>query len=230
MTNHHFIPPFRRALARHHPSAFLLAAQLISLVLYALLEGSTSGRAVISAFGGLVLALVIWVVTRSPAVNWVAWVLAIPAFTLSLASALTDLPMLVVAAALLEAALYFYTVASLIAYMMADSRVTTDELYAAASTFTLLAWGFAFLYQACQAVFPGSFVGGLHPDQAHTFLELLFVSFTNITATGFGDIMAVSSPARILVILEQFTGVAYVTMVISRLIGMTIGQSKHKGK
>jgi hypothetical protein len=136
----------RRALARRHPSAFLLAAQLVSLVLYVAFEGLDSGRALLGAFGVLILALAVWVVNRSPAINWIAWVLAIPAFVLSLLSALFS-PSLLVWSSLLEAALHFYAAGSLIAYMMSDQRVTVDELFAAGATFTLIAWGFAYSHE-----------------------------------------------------------------------------------
>ena len=58
----------RRVLVRHHPSAFLLAAQLLSLVLYAAVDGVHSGRALLGALSVLVLALAVWVVNRSPAI------------------------------------------------------------------------------------------------------------------------------------------------------------------
>jgi hypothetical protein len=207
---------------RYHPSAFLLAAQLISLVLYALYDDIPGGRALLGAFGVLVLMLAVWVVNRSPAVRWVAWVLVAPAFVLSLLSALFDDPRLLVWSSLIEASLYFYAAASLIAYMMADHRVTTDELFAAGATFTLIAWGFAFVYLVCQIWWPESFVGATHPGEPRTFLELLFLSFTTLSATGLGDVLPITPIARVLVMLEQFAGIAYLAVVVSRLIGLTI--------
>jgi membrane-associated HD superfamily phosphohydrolase len=97
-----------RSLARTHPSAFLLAAQLISLVLYAVLDGSSNGRALLGVFGILILTLVVWVITRSPAINWIAWVLVAPAIVLSLLSIWYVNLGLLVWASLLEATLYFY--------------------------------------------------------------------------------------------------------------------------
>src|SRR5215510_13463239 len=76
----------RRVLVRYHPSAFLLAAQLLSLLLYAAFDGIRSERVVPGTFSVLVLALAVWVVSRSPAINWIAWAMAIPAFALSLLS------------------------------------------------------------------------------------------------------------------------------------------------
>jgi hypothetical protein len=58
-----------RVRARQHPSVFLLAAQLVSLVLYAAFEGVPSGQVLPGAFGMLVLVLVVWVVIHSPAIS-----------------------------------------------------------------------------------------------------------------------------------------------------------------
>lgn len=211
-----------RALAHRHPSAFLLAAQLVSLLLYAAFGELAHGRALLGAFGILVLVLAVWVVNRSPANLWLAWVLVLPAFVLSLLSSFHYDPNLLVWSSLFEASLYLYAAGSLIAYMMGDYRVTIDELFAAGATFTLIAWGFAYLYLACQIWFPESFIGGTNPGQPRTFLELMFLSFTTLSATGSGDILPIGSAARVLVMLEQFAGVAYIAVVVSRLIGMTI--------
>ena len=217
-----------RALARRQPSAFLLAAQLVSLVLYAALEGVPSGRVLLSVFGMLILLLVVWVVIRSPAINWIAWILAALVIVLSLLSWLLVNPGLLIWAALLEAALYFYGAGALIIYMMKDDRVTIDELFAVGATFTLLAWGFAYLYLVCQAWSPGSFAGGTRPEELRTFIELMFLSFANLSATGLSDILPVMPAARVLVMLEQFAGVAYIAVVVSRLIGLTIVRHREK--
>lgn len=215
-----------RALARHRPSAFLLAAQLLSLALYVAFEGVPGGRILLGVFGMLVLLLVVWVVVRSPAISWVAWTIAVPAILLSLLSWIYVNPALLIWAALLEAVLYFYGAGGLITYMMSDERVTIDELFAAGATFTLIAWGFAYLYLVCQAWSPGSFAGGTHPQEPLSFLELLFLSFANLSATGLSDIVPVNSGSRVLVMLEQFAGVAYIAVVVSRLIGLTIVSRK----
>jgi len=211
-----------RVLVRRHPSAFLLAAQLLSLVIFPLLDDSTGGRVVFSAFGAMVLLLAIWVVIRTPAVNWIAWLIAIPAFVLSILSVTSDSATLLVWSSALEALLYFYVAGSLIAYMLSDHRVTTDELFAAGATFTLLAWGFAYLYLICQAWYPDSFTGAVMPERPRTWLELLFFSFTNLSATGLGDILPLGSAARVLTMLEQLAGIGYIAVVVSRLIGLSL--------
>jgi hypothetical protein len=216
------------AMTRRHPSAFLLAAQLVSLVLYAAWEGVPHGQFLLGVFGMLILLLVVWVVIHSPAINWIAWIIAGLIVFLSLLSWLLVNPALLIWATLLEAILYFYGAGGLITYMMGDEHVTTDDLFAAGATFTLIAWGFAYLYLVCQAWSPGAFSYATHPQEPLNFIELLSLSFTNLSATGLSDTVPITAPARVLVMLEQFAGVAYIAVVVSRLIGLTISRQQDK--
>ena len=211
-----------RTLWHRHPSAFLLSAQLISLVLYPTMDASESGRVLFGAAGLVVVALSLWVVNRSPADNWVAWLLALPAVGITVVSIGLDRPDLLVWSSLFESGLYFYAAGSLIAYMLRDHEVSTDELFAAAATFTLLAWAFAYAFFVCQAWYPNSFTAIVNPDSPRTWMELLFLSFTTLSGVGIGDVLPIRAPARVLVMLEQFAGVGYIAAIVSRLIGLTI--------
>ncbi len=216
------------SLARRHPSAILLAAQLLSLLLYPLMDETQTGRVLFSAVALVIVPLAVWVVNRSHAVNWIAWSLALPAMVLSVMAIVFDRPGLLVASSLLEAALYFYAAGGLILYMLHDHRVTADELFAAGATFTLLAWGFAYAFFVCQAWYPDSFTGMVEPARPRSWMELLFLSFSVLSSVGLSDIVPISSPARVLVMLEAFTGVGYIATVVSRLIGLTIVRERDR--
>jgi hypothetical protein len=216
-------------ITRRQPSALLLAAQLVSLALYVAVDGVPGGQVLLGTFGMLILLLVVWVVIHSPAINWIAWMIAGIIVLLLLFSWLLFNPALLVWATLLEAVLYFYGAGGLITYMMGDEHVTIDDLFAAGATFTLLAWGFAYLYLVCQAWSPGAFTYTTHSQEPLSFVEMLSLSFTNLSATGLSDIVPTTSPSRVLVMLEQFAGVAYIAVVVSRLIGLTISRQQDKG-
>ena len=213
-------------MARRHPSALLLAAQLLSLLLYPLMDDTSSGRLIFSAVAVVVVPLAVWVVNRSPFVSVVGWLLAVPALALTLIGVFFEHEALLPVSALFESALYFYAAGSLITYMLRDEHVSSDDLFAAGATFTLLAWGFAYAYFVCQAWYPGSFAGVEEPDRPRRWVELLFLSFTNLSATGIGDVIPLGSRARVLVMLEQFAGVGYIATVVSRLIGLGIARAK----
>ncbi|WDS37720.1 ion channel [Pseudoxanthomonas sp.] len=209
-------------LLRRHPSAMLLVVQLLGVVLYPLVEDTATGRALLGAFGIVVLSLALWVVNRGPSANWIAWLLAVPSVVCSLAGTVQHIGGLVIFAQALECLLYFYTAASLTAYMLEDHRVTSDELFAAGATFTLLAWAFAFAFSVCQQWYPGSFGASGEAAAPRSWMELLYLSFSVLSAVGLSDIVPVQPPARALVMLEQFAGVMYIALVVSRLIGLTI--------
>ncbi len=211
-----------RRLARSNPSALLLAAQLISLILYPLMDETPTGRVLFGAVALFIVPLAVWVVRRSRFQNWVAWMLALPALVLAAASILLGKPAWLAASALFEAALYFYAAFGLISYMLQDEHVGADELFAAGATFTLLAWGFAYAFFVCQVWYPDSFVGLVEPERPRRWLELLFMSFTVLSGVGIGDVLPIGAPARVLVMLEEFAGVGYIAAVVSRLIGLTI--------
>jgi hypothetical protein len=200
---------------RRTPSAGLLLVQLSGFLLYPWMETLPRGRALFAAFSVLVLGVALRVVRRSPLLTWVGLVLALAVVGLSLANVLAPHTTFQFAAAIVASAFYFYATGSLIAYMLQDWVATTDELFAAGATFTLLAWAFAYAFIACQAMLPGSF------GPARTWLELLFLSVAVLSSVGLSDIMPVIPMARGLVMLEAFTGLMYIALVVSRLISLT---------
>ena len=207
---------------RRTPSAGLLLVQLIGILLYPWMETAPRGRVLFGAFGLLILGGALRVVRRSPWLTWLGVVLAVVVVTLSAVHAVAPHPALPVAIATVQSVFYFYATGSLIAYMQQDWEATTDELFAAGATFTLLAWAFAYAYAACEAVLPGSFSAPIHPQGPRSWMELLFLSVAVLSSVGLSDILPVTGMARALVMLESFAGVKYIALVVSRLIGLTM--------
>jgi hypothetical protein len=210
------------------PSAGLLLVQLAGLLLYPWMETSPRGQGLFSAFGLVVLAFALWVVRRGPWLTWLALLLAVPVIVLAVVSAIAPHPAYTIASAALESAFYFYATGSLIAYMLQDRVATIDELFAAGATFTLLVWAFAYLYVVCQALLPGSFTAPGNPDDPRTWMELLYLSMLVLSGVGLSDVMAVTPIARSLVMLEAFAGVMYVTLVVSRLVGLVVTERQQQ--
>jgi hypothetical protein len=210
------------SLARREPSAILFATQLGAVLLYPFMESSDVGRALFSVFGIAILGLVVLAVSSTPALTWVGLLLGIPATVLLLIQAVSGSDTLLPYSSALEAALYFYAAGALIAYMLADHVITRDELFAVGATFTLVAWAFAYSYTVCQAIAPGSFIAAIDPSGERSWTELLFLSFTTLSSTGLSDVVPVKPFARALSMMEQLAGLAYVAMVVSRLVGLMV--------
>ena len=208
------------------PSAVLLLVQLLGVLLYPFMEQTTVGRVVFEVFGALVLLLAIRSVRRSAGRTWVAVVLGVLASALSITDAVHHTPGLFLWAAVLHALFYFWAAGNLMRYMLHDTRVTTDELYAVGATFTLVAWAFAYVFTIVQQLQPGSFTAAVNPEAQRTWVELLFLSFTNLSSTGLSDIVPITSHSRSVVMIEQLAGLGYVALFVSRLVGLTIARQQ----
>ena len=209
------------AFIRREPSATLLAAQLAGVLLYPFMIGNHAGRALFSVFGIAILALVVVTVRTTPGLTWVALLLGAPATVFLLIQAVTGSADLLPYSSAFEAVLYFYAAGALIAHLLGDPEVTRDDLFAIGATFTLVAWGFAYLYVVWQSIEPGSFTAAVKPEAQRTWIELLYLSFTTLTSTGLSDIVPVKPFARALVMIEQLAGVAFIAMLVSRLVGLS---------
>jgi hypothetical protein len=205
-----------------HPSAILLVVQLAGLLLYPFVDGTPLGGTLLGAFGVLVLILAMRMVRQTARRIGAGLCLAVPAVVLGAVGTLTANPALLPWSAALEAAFYFYAAGCLVAYMLADRRATTDELFAAGATFTLLVWAFTFAFVFCQAVQPGCFGGAVNPGAPRSWTELMYLSFALLSSTGIGDVIPLTPATRAVASLEMFVGVMYLTLVVSRLIGLTL--------
>lgn len=206
---------------RRQPSAVLLTVQLLGLLIYPSIDG-LAGRSAISLFGLVVLVLAVWSVDSTPWTVWVSVVLGTPSVVFTIIQLITASNTWVGWSSGFECAFYLYAAGSMIAYMLADHRITVDELFAIGASFTLVAWAFAHLYVVTQIIWPGSFIAAQHPEQARTWMELLFLSFTTLTSTGLSDVVPVLPHARSFVMIEQVAGVGFVAMVVSRMVGLAV--------
>ncbi|MES3023068.1 MAG: ion channel [Pseudomonadota bacterium] len=212
---------------KRHPSAILLMVQLLGMVLYPFIESTETGRVAFNVFGIVVLGITTRMVRRTPGLAWVSALIALPIIVLLTLQIVFGMRELLPWSSALEAMFYFYAAGSLIAYMMEDYLATTDELFAAGATFTLLAWGFTHLFILVQALHPGSYAAAVNAADPRTWTELNYLSFALLSSTGIGDVIPLTAHARALASIEMFTGLIYLAAVVARLIGFTVN---NKGK
>jgi hypothetical protein len=211
-----------RAIGRH-PSAVLLVAQLVVVLLYPFLDRTVPGRAVIGVVQMVVVLTAVWAVRHTPTLSWVALVLGGPAMLLTIAEAVSpDTDWIVLASAAFHVPFYLFVSYAMIRYLFEDEWVTRDELFAAGAAFTVVAWAFAYLFAAVQVLWPGSFIAYDVPQGDDLpWFHLLYLSFTTLTSVGLSDIYPVIDHARSLVMVEQLAGVLYIALIVARLVGLT---------
>ena len=213
----------------HHPSAVLLGAQLLGVIVYPFMDESPLGRAALSTFALIVLFLAVRAVQATPALTWIAVGLGVPIAVLTLFEVADPLnSQVILASSVLHAIFYFYTTVALLRYMFRDRFVTPDELWATGATFTVVAWAFAYTFMSVQVIWPGSFIAATGGAGSRTWFELLFLSFTNLTSVGLSDIVPILPQARSFVMIEQVAGLLYVALVISRIVGLTLARDRRR--
>jgi hypothetical protein len=206
---------------RTHPSAVLLAGQLLTVLAYPFLETSQAGRAVLSVVQMVVVLVAVWAVRSTSALGWAAALLGGPAVVLGVVEAtITDAGWVVVTSAAFHVPFYLFTSYAMLRYLFHDDTVTRDELFATGAAFTVVAWAFTYVYAACQVLAPGSFAGTSGDER--TWFELLYLSFSTLTSVGLSDIVAVGAQARSVLMVEMMVGVFYIAMVVARMVGLTM--------
>lgn len=204
-----------------HPSALLLSAQLLQVLLWPFLDDSVVGRAGLGTIGMLAVGAAVLAVRRTPSASRVVLFLGAPAMVLTLVEPVfPDNDAVVLVSGLLHAPFYVYVSYAMLRYLFHDDKVTTDEYYATGAAFTVVAWAFAYAYSVVQVLWPDSFSSPSGSDQS--WFELLYLSFSVLTSVGLSDIVAVGAQARSIVMVEMMTGVFYIAMVVSRMVGLTI--------
>lgn len=203
------------------PSAWLLLVQLCSLFLYLITSQSRSFQILTWSIGVLALLIIAKVIRQTPAYTimglfFVSGAL-ICSFMMLVGYSSTTLQIITHT---FEALAYFCAAYGLVRYMFEDRYLTKDELFAAGSVFTLIAWGFAFLYSICQLLVPNSFLNPNHIGSYQTWLDLLFLSFSLQSATGLSDLTPLAPGARVVAMLQMFGGVMYLALIVSRLIAL----------
>lgn len=199
----------------------LLGAQLLQVLAWPFLEGSVVGRAFLGVIGMLAVGSAVLAVRRTPNVSRVVLVLGAPTMVLTLLEAFfRDTGPIVLVSGLLHAPFYFYVSYAMLRYLFHDDEVTTDEYYATGAAFTVVAWGFAYVFAVVQVVWPDSFTNAQGFD--HSWFELLYLSFSTLTSVGLSDIVAVGAQARAVLMVEMMVGVFYIAMVVARMVGLTM--------
>ena len=211
----------------HYPSAVLLVMQVLAIVAYPFIGQTALGRAVISLIGTLVLGIAIWTIRSTQSTVVPALVLGSLAVLGSVLEIFwADLSVVNVGSDVAHVFFYFYTSYAMVRYLFGDEWVTSDDLFAVGAAFTLVAWGFAYIYDIVQTFQAASFVAS-NGDTTQTWFEMLYLSFASLTGVGLSNVVPVTQVAQSWTMLEQLIGVLYVAMVISRMVALTV--RRHRG-
>ncbi len=207
---------------------FLLATLLFLLVSLPLGEQfQTATLLQILAFWTVLLAGVLTVESE----RWilrVAIVLAVPAVLSDVEFFYPGNAPLEAASNAFNAAFLAFVCAVLLRHILRRDEVTTDVILGGVCIYLMLGILFSQIYRVIEILSPGSFqVHGTPlsapPDAGiPEGIHLIYYSFVTLTTLGYGEIVPMSSTARILAVIEAMAGSLYIAILIASLVGINI--------
>ncbi|HQR51034.1 MAG TPA: ion channel [Methylophilaceae bacterium] len=209
-TCRHVTCPPRLAQVLENRCFLLLLALIVLLVATPFLAGSVGGKKIIGLLNVIILVTAVVAVERSRLSFAIATFLGLPTLAFQILALQSGLQGHFALCWGFAAAIYAFTIASLLHYVLRRDIMTADKLYGAAAAYIMIAILWAFLYGVLQYFYPGAYTYQGVPKVLDMTSELIFFSFTVLTTAGFGDITPMAIFSRYLTILEAVTGVMYV--------------------
>jgi len=203
------------AAARRSRPFLLLLALVLNLVAAPLVEGPLLRLAVQAA---IVLAAAS-LAADTPIHRRVTAALAIPGLTLDIVGNALQNYTIEWISYFFVLGLYVHVIRLMLQRIFRARHVTIDEIGLALCTYVLLGQLWVLFYGPLVALDPHSFSFGTELTPAGQRYALAYFSYVTLTTLGYGDIQPVSALARGLAVVEALTGVLFLAVLISRLVG-----------
>lgn len=134
---------------------------------------------------------------------------------------------------LLLGLLWLFSTGSLLGHILSRHTVTVDTLAGSVCVYLQLALVWSIVFYFIETLIPGSFnfvaepLTGAERSRDH-FEQFTYYSFVTLTTLGYGDVLAVSAPARNLSFLEAAVGQIYLAVLVARLLGLHLAGRENK--
>ena len=182
-------------------------------------EPTHYGRLVTNAVNLFVIIATVAAVGRTTLSFVIALLLAAPAIGFQWLYLMGDDPTALHRSWLFGGALYLAATVYLLNYVFQRDVMTADKLFGAAAAYLMIGIFWGYVFAVVGYIYPNAFAvyGTAAPL---SFIDGVYVSFTVLTSTGFGDITPLIRQARGLVVVEQILGALFLAVLIARLAGV----------
>jgi Ion channel len=207
----------RRAQEVSDAFGLVLLLVLATYVLASLLD-SSGWSAVVELSAGTVTAVVALssAGTRISLVR-VGALLGAVAIVLAAIAAISDTHGWLSAASLVEVGLLFAAAVAVLRRVVVSATVDTRTILGAISVYAILGLLFTFVYGTVERLQGEPLFGEVADPQNSDFI---FFSFTTLTTTGYGDLVPVGQPGRMLAGLEMMIGQIFLVTLVARLVSL----------
>ncbi len=209
---------------------FLFASLMILVAVMPFLRAGALGAGVLQVLFTFLLFSGLYAVSDGERALVVAAVFAGPALVLAWAGRFTAGTAVDGIGALLLAGFLTFTATQILRYIVRARRVTAELIFGAVSVYLMMGVGGALLFAVLDLWSPGSLQmpsgAGSAVDDATRFSAVAYYSFVTLTTLGYGDITPVSRLARSLSTMEAVMGQLYLAVLVARVVGLQIAQSR----
>ncbi len=116
-------------------------------------------------------------------------------------------------------------ITAMIREMFEQTKATIDTIRGGIAVYFLLGILWAFFFRLLLLFDPEALAISNYQGDLAT---ILYFSFTTLTTLGYGDILPLSWQARSMTITESALGQIYMTVLIARLVGLSLGSSNRE--
>jgi len=207
----------RRAQRANDAFGLVLLLVLATYVLASLLDNS-GWPAVIELGAGTATAVVGLISAHArPRIVRPALILGALALTFAVIAALGGARNWLSAGTLIEVALLTAAAAAILHRVVSAVEVSSRTILGALSVYAIFGLLFAFLFATVERIQGSPFFGEVADPRSSDYI---FFSFTTLTTTGYGDLVPVGQPGRMLAGLEMMIGQIFLVTLVAGLVSL----------
>jgi voltage-gated potassium channel Kch len=197
--------------------SLLLLILLFILALSAFVPGGWISEVVLALATYAVLVVGILKISDKRTLPWPALLLTASSLVVTLAGIYRPIHPLRTASWLLLCVFFAYVSVALFSFLEREGAVNRAKLDACLGLYLILGVLYYAVFNLIQEIDPGSFMEMVPTPVQASRHSLLYFSVVTLTTMGYGDIVPVSRPARLMAALEAVTGVFYVAITVARM-------------
>ena len=212
----------------------LLICLVLVLLVAPFLQKSSPTLPILSLLLTAALFFSVYAFIKDKRVLLIASIIAVPAFFANWVSYFFDTSTSYLLKDLFSALFFSYISINILIGIFRQKTISSDLIYGSICVYLLIGLAWAFVYSAIEITIPGSFEFAINYaqdpssqiDRQTTLSLFVYYSYVTLTTLGFGDITPLTPPAQSISILEALTGQFYLVILVARIVGNYLSNSK----
>lgn len=210
--------PVMKTGAEDRHSLVLLVSLLFFLVLSAFVRDDWVSEVFVALSMYAVLIIAILKISEKRSMPWPALLLTASSLLVTLVCAFRPVHILQIANWMFLSTFFGYVSVVLFAFLERSGAIIKAKLFASLGLYLILGMFYYAVFNLIEVIHQGSFMEVGRTPTMPSRHSLLYLSLATLTTVGYGDVLPVSRPARMIAVLEAATGVFYIAITVARLV------------